>query len=72
MLETVAITDAKGKLKTMGQIEREVIVVALGKCNGNAREAAKLLQLGQATVYRKMNRYGLVKSDFSKKKTEDN
>ena len=44
-------------LFSMDTIERQAIVKALASTNGNVREAAKLLQLGQATVYRKIKRY---------------
>ncbi len=43
--------------RTMDQMEKQAIFEALGKSNGNVREAAKILGLGQATVYRKIKRY---------------
>jgi DNA-binding NtrC family response regulator len=46
-------------IRPIDEMERQAIVDALAKCNGNVREAAKLLGLGQATVYRKIKRYGL-------------
>ena len=47
----------------MDQIERQAIKQALASTNGNVREAAKLLRLGQATVYRKIKRYQIMASD---------
>lgn len=43
----------------MEQIERKAIVDALRSADGNAVSAAKILGVGQATIYRKMKRYGI-------------
>jgi DNA-binding NtrC family response regulator len=52
--------DAEGQeLRPIDKMERQAIVAALGRSGGNVREAARLLGLGQATVYRKIKRYGL-------------
>ena len=48
---------AQDMLRPMDQIELQAIKNALASTNGNVREAAKLLGLGQATVYRKIKRY---------------
>jgi two-component system, NtrC family, response regulator HydG len=46
-------------LRRMEQIERQAIIDVLRQVQGNVRQAAKLLGLGQATIYRKMKRYGI-------------
>jgi len=51
---------AREPLSPMGQIELLAIKNALASTNGNVREAAKLLGLGQATVYRKIKRYQIL------------
>ena len=43
----------------MRDIEREAIINALAQSNGNVVKAASVLGIGQATVYRKMKRYGI-------------
>ena len=43
------------------QIERDEIQRALGLCNGNVQEVARRLELSAATLYRKIEKYGLVK-----------
>ena len=51
---------ASKEARTMNEIEREAIEEALARTNGNAVAAAGLLGMGQATIYRKVKRYGIV------------
>jgi DNA-binding NtrC family response regulator len=44
---------------SMDAYERAAIVNALKKTGGSRREAAKLLRVGEATLYRKLHQYGL-------------
>jgi DNA-binding NtrC family response regulator len=60
-LETPAEPDSG--LRTIDQIEKQAIIDALSSTRGNVREAARLLGCGQATVYRKIKRYGIVLED---------
>jgi len=46
-------------LRPIDQIEKQAIEEALKRSRGNVREAARTLGLGQATVYRKIKRYGI-------------
>ncbi|WP_422923013.1 sigma-54-dependent transcriptional regulator [Singulisphaera sp. PoT] len=46
-------------LRPIDQIEKQAIEDALRRSRGNVREAARTLGLGQATVYRKIKRYGI-------------
>ena len=48
-----------GELRAIDRIEKRAIIDALQRANGNVRSAARLLGLGQATVYRKIKRYGI-------------
>jgi two-component system, NtrC family, response regulator HydG len=57
---TARIGSAREPLSPMGQIELLAIKDALASTNGNVREAAKLLGLGQATVYRKIKKYQIL------------
>ena len=41
------------------QLERETIVAAMAKVEGNISHAAKLLGVSRAALYRKLERYGL-------------
>lgn len=51
-------TDAEAaQLTPLQRHERQLIVDALQRTNGHVIEAARLLQLGQATVYRKIQKY---------------
>jgi len=40
-------------------VEKYAIESALVSCSGSVSEAAKRLQIGQATLYRKIKEYGL-------------
>jgi DNA-binding NtrC family response regulator len=46
-------------LRRMEEIERQAIVDGLRQARGNVRQAARLLGLGQATIYRKLKRYAI-------------
>jgi DNA-binding NtrC family response regulator len=52
---TVTITPGM----TMSQIERAVIEAALRETRGNRRKAAKMLDIGERTLYRKLREYGI-------------
>jgi DNA-binding NtrC family response regulator len=49
--------------RAIDQLEKEAIFTALRRTRGNVRDAARLLGLGQATVYRKIKRYHIVLED---------
>lgn len=51
-------------LREIDRVERNAIIEALRKSGGNVRDAAKLLGLGQATVYRKLKQYDIDKSQY--------
>ena len=44
---------------TMEDLERAAIAAALGEVRGNRRRAARLLAIGERTLYRKIRRFGL-------------
>jgi len=44
---------------TMEEAERELIKNTLATVGGNREEAAKMLGIGERTLYRKLDRYGL-------------
>ncbi len=44
---------------SLRQAERELIRSTLAECGGNRKEAAKKLGIGERTLYRKINQYGL-------------
>ena len=44
---------------TMEEAERELIKITLATVGGNREEAAKMLGIGERTLYRKLDRYGL-------------
>ena len=49
-----------GGVRPLDQIEREYIVAALEWNNGNQTHTAEQLQIGSATLYRKLKSYGMI------------
>ena len=57
--------------RTFVDIERDAILSTLARTNGQVLEAAKLLQVGKTTIYRKLKEYGYCVSESTKSdKTE--
>ena len=48
-------------LKPFWQTERDEIQMALNVCRGNVQEVARRMEISPATLYRKIDKYGLVK-----------
>jgi DNA-binding NtrC family response regulator len=46
---------------SLEQVEKSAIASALRKCDGNVLEAARRLKVGQATLYRKIRKFGISK-----------
>lgn len=44
----------------MAEIERDAIITAIEKCEGRRLDAARLLDIGKTTLYRKLSQYGIV------------
>ena len=57
----IAFSDGAESIQPFWQLERDIIQAALDSCNGNVQEAARRLELSTATLYRKIEKYGLVK-----------
>jgi two-component system response regulator HydG len=57
-VETMVVLDTDGKIgKTMDDIERWAIEETLRMTAGNREEAAKILDIGARTLYRKLDKY---------------
>jgi two-component system, NtrC family, response regulator HydG len=46
-----------GEVRPLHDIEREYILAALARCDGNRTRTAEQLQIGSATLYRKLKAY---------------
>ncbi len=53
-----AVSD-NGEIRTLEEIEADMIRLALGRYRGHMTEVAKRLKIGRSTLYRKMQEYGL-------------
>ena len=51
---------ASGIVRPLDEVEQEYIVAALELNDGNQTRTADQLQIGSATLYRKLKRYGLI------------
>ena len=58
------IDDTLGLSQQMAQVEKALIVDALGKSNGRVAEAIKILKLPRKTFYDKLNKYGIRADNF--------
>jgi hypothetical protein len=45
-------------IRTLAEVERETILDAIAKCDGNHHEAARQLGIGKTTIWRKLHEYG--------------
>lgn len=52
-----AFVPSVSEIRPLAEIEREYILSALDKCNGNQTRTAKELGIGSATLYRKLQSY---------------
>jgi len=59
--ESVPISGSLGELvgRSMSEIERQFITETLKATGGNREEAAKILDIGERTLYRKIKEYGI-------------
>ena len=57
--KTVHLPAGKKTVASMDEIEAETIRKVLQKTNGNVLKASQALKIARATLYRKMERYGL-------------
>lgn len=53
------------RLRRIEQVERSAIVQALAEAGGNKTHTARILEIGRATLYRKMRAYGLDPHDLA-------
>lgn len=53
-----AVTD-EGDIRSLDEMEADMIRLALGRYRGHMTEVAKRLKIGRSTLYRKMQEYGL-------------
>jgi DNA-binding NtrC family response regulator len=57
--QPVTITDDAGELRTLEQIERDLIQYAIDHYSGHMSEVARRLGIGRSTLYRKVREYDL-------------
>lgn len=53
-----------GLAEQMARVERSLLIAALGRQNGHATDAARMLKLPRKTFYDKLSRYGIRPEDY--------
>ena len=56
--------ESQTRLRTLEDLERETIIQAARRCNGNVTQMAKLLGIGRTTVWRKLKALNLSADQF--------
>ncbi|MEX0340342.1 MAG: sigma-54-dependent transcriptional regulator [Arenibacterium sp.] len=64
MPEEVSEAQELGLAEQMARMERALLIAALGRQNGHASEAARVLKLPRKTFYDKLARHGIRPEDF--------
>jgi DNA-binding NtrC family response regulator len=59
LIPNVAILNSNNTLRTLEEIEKDVILAAIRHCDGNVMKAATELGMGYATVYRRLREWKL-------------
>lgn len=62
----VALPTSGQQVKSVAEMECELIQSAIVACKGNLSEAAKTLKIGRATLYRKVKEYSLSTKEHRK------
>jgi two-component system response regulator HydG len=60
----------KGAVEPLREVEKAYIIAALAANDGNQTQTAKQLEIGSATLYRKLREYGLLPSKLGARKGE--
>lgn len=55
----ISAVTSDGDIRSLDEIEADMIRLALGRYRGHMTEVAKRLKIGRSTLYRKMQEYGL-------------
>lgn len=63
--KTISDTGAAIQAKPLWKAEMEMINAAMVEAQGNVVKASKILEIGQASLYRKLKTYGINKADFT-------
>ena len=69
MPEETTETAGLGLVEQLAQVERSLLIAALGRQNGRAAAAAQALKLPRKTFYDKMARYGIRPEDYRRSGT---
>jgi transcriptional regulator of acetoin/glycerol metabolism len=59
-----ALFDEDGHVRSLGDIQRRVLIVALERYEGDASAVSQALQMSRSTLYRRFVQYGLDPARF--------
>ena len=57
--DAVSLLDQEGHLRNLAEIEKDLIVMAIDKYDGQMSEVARRLGIGRSTLYRKVQEQGI-------------
>jgi DNA-binding NtrC family response regulator len=63
LIGALPLLDARGQLRSLEDIEAEVIRFAIAHCRGQMSDVARKLRIGRSTLYRKLDSLGLTRPD---------
>ncbi len=69
--EALALINAEGEVRTLEEIESEVIRFAINHYRGQMSEVARRLRIGRSTLYRKLESLGLDDASRARKERAD-
>ena len=58
--------DESGDLRSLAEVERDLIAFALERCKGRMARVARLLGIGRSTLYRKLKDHGIAENAQSR------
>jgi DNA-binding NtrC family response regulator len=70
LVDALPLLDAAGEVRSLEQLEAELIRYAVTHYRGQISEVARRLQIGRSTLYRKLEALGLHGNDCGDEKTE--
>jgi DNA-binding NtrC family response regulator len=69
-IAALPLLDACGQLRSLRDIEAEVIRFAIAHCRGQISDVARKLRIGRSTLYRKLDSLGLTRPDNPRQQDE--
>jgi transcriptional regulator of acetoin/glycerol metabolism len=63
-ISRIALFNDEGQFRSLDDVERTVLTIALRRYRGNASDIARALQIGRTTLYRRLAHHGISLQPF--------